>query len=87
MRPVSISREKVEHDGDEVPGDVGLGERGRGYGAGDADCRRAVSFVRMVSHMVGEWEIHDGSRHVQDSEHEDGTNSELAGCCELEFPE
>lgn len=44
-------------------------------------------FVRMVSHMVGEWEIHDGSRHVQDPEHEDGTNSELAGCCELEFPE
>ena len=34
----------IEHDGDEVPGDVGLGERGHGYGAGDADCRRAAFF-------------------------------------------
>ena len=33
---------RVEHDGDEVPGYVGLGEGVDGYGAGDADCGGTV---------------------------------------------
>ena len=43
---------RVEHDGDEVPGYVGLGEGVDGYGAGDADCGGTVAFCsarRMVN--------------------------------------